>query len=78
MIDGSDHKVDTSVYTNDIANIRIHGFRNISGDRDVQEILAMLCAQYWKKYIFWSDGYLTCSIGEVSSATIEKYIAEQG
>ena len=28
--------------------------------------------------IFWSDGYFACSIGEVSSATIEKYIAEQG
>lgn len=29
-------------------------------------------------YIFWSDGYFACSIGDVSSATIEKYIAEQG
>lgn len=37
-----------------------------------------LSKQYWKKYIFWSDGYFACSIGEVSSATIEKYIAEQG
>ena len=37
-----------------------------------------LARHYWKKHIFWSDGYFACSIGEVSSATIEKYIAEQG
>ena len=37
-----------------------------------------LSKQYWKKHIFWSDGYFACSIGEVSSATIEKYIAVQG
>ena len=37
-----------------------------------------LSRQYWKKHIFWSDGYFACSIGEVSSATIEKYIVEQG
>ena len=30
-----------------------------------------LSRQYWKKHIFWSDGYFACSIGEVSSATIE-------
>lgn len=34
--------------------------------------------QYWKKKIFWSDGYFVCSIGEVSSATIQKYIESQG
>jgi putative transposase len=38
----------------------------------------VLYKQYWKKHIFWSDGYFACNIGEVSSATIEKYIAEQG
>ena len=38
----------------------------------------VLSTQYWKKFIFWSDGYFAWSIGEVSSATIEKYIAEQG
>ena len=37
-----------------------------------------LSKQYWKKRIFWSDGYFACSIGEVSSSTIEKYIASQG
>ena len=31
-----------------------------------------------KKRIFWSDKYFACSIGEVSSATIQKYIEIQG
>ena len=38
----------------------------------------LLSKQYWKKKIFWSDGYFACSIGEVSSATIQKYIESQG
>ena len=38
----------------------------------------VLSKQYWNKHIFWPDGYFHFSIGEVSSATIEKYIAEQG
>ena len=38
----------------------------------------VLSKQYWKKQIFWSDGYFACSIGEVSSTTIQKYITEQG
>ena len=29
-----------------------------------------LSRQYWKKRIFWSDGYFACSIGEVSLAAI--------
>jgi len=33
---------------------------------------------YWKKHIFWSDGYLACGIGEVSASTIQKYIESQG
>lgn len=33
---------------------------------------------YWKKKILWSDGYFACSIGEVASATIQKYIETQG
>ena len=37
-----------------------------------------LSKQYWKKKIFWSDGYFACSIGEVSSSTIQKYIESQG
>ena len=39
---------------------------------------SILSKQYWKEKIFWSDGYFACSIGEVSSATIQKYIESQG
>ena len=39
---------------------------------------SLLSKQYWKKKIFWSDGYFACSIGEVSSSTIQKYIESQG
>lgn len=37
-----------------------------------------LSKQHWKKKVFWSDGYFVCSIGEVSLATIQKYIESQG
>jgi putative transposase len=37
-----------------------------------------LCKCYWKKKIFWSDGYFACSIGEVSTTTIQRYIETQG
>ncbi len=37
-----------------------------------------LSKQYWKKRILWSDGYFACSIGEVSSTTVQKYIENQG
>ena len=43
-----------------------------------QKYGSFLSKQYWKKRIFWSDGYFACSIGEVSSATIQKYIESQG
>lgn len=43
-----------------------------------QKYSSFLSKQYWKKKIFWSDGYFACSIGEVSSATIQKYIESQG
>ena len=39
---------------------------------------SFLSKQYWKKKIFWSDRYFACSIGEVSSTTIQKYIENQG
>ena len=42
-----------------------------------QKYGSFLSKQYWKKRIFWSDGYFACSIGEVSSATIQKYIESQ-
>ena len=43
-----------------------------------QKYGSFLSKQYWKKRIFWSDGYFACSIGEVSSAAIQKYIESQG
>lgn len=43
-----------------------------------QKYNSVLSKQYWRKKIFWSDGYFACSIGEVSSATIQKYIESQG
>ena len=43
-----------------------------------QKYSNILSKQYWKKKIFWSDCYFACSIGEVSSATIQKYIESQG
>ena len=43
-----------------------------------QKYNAVLSKRYWKKKIFWSDGYFACSIGEVSSVTIQKYIESQG
>jgi len=43
-----------------------------------QKYGSFLSKQYWKKRIFWSDGYFACSIREVSSATIQKYIESQG
>ena len=43
-----------------------------------QKYHSFLSKQYWKKKIFWSDGYFACSIGEVSLATIQKYIESQG
>ncbi len=43
-----------------------------------QKYGSFLSKQYWKKRIFWSDGYFACSIGEASSATIQKYIESQG
>lgn len=43
-----------------------------------QKYNSVLSKQYWKKKIFWSDSYFACSIGEVSSATIQKYIESQG
>ena len=43
-----------------------------------QKYNSVLSKQYWKKKIFWSDGYFACSIGEMSSATIQKYSESQG
>lgn len=33
---------------------------------------------FWKERTFWSDGYFSCSIGNVSKDTIQHYIQTQG
>lgn len=38
----------------------------------------VIVTKYRKKKIFWSDGYFACSIGEASTATIQRYIETQG
>ena len=43
-----------------------------------QKYTNFLSEKYWKKHIFWSDGYFACSIGEVSSDTIQRYIESHG
>lgn len=43
-----------------------------------QKYSIKLSRQYWKRKIFWSDGYFACSIGEVSTTTIQRYIETQG
>lgn len=37
-----------------------------------------LARQFWKERTFWSDGYFACSTGNVSTATIARYIQNQG
>ena len=36
-----------------------------------------LSQHFWKERTFWSDGYFSCSIGNVSKEIIQKYIQEQ-
>ena len=43
-----------------------------------QKYSSVLCKTYYKKQVFWSDGYFACSIGEVSASTIQHYIENQG
>jgi len=38
----------------------------------------ILSKHFWKEKTFWTDGYFVSSIGEVSEATVRKYIEEQG
>lgn len=38
----------------------------------------LLKKEFWKERTFWSDGYFACSIGNVSSETIRRYIESQG
>jgi len=38
----------------------------------------ILSRHFWKEKTFWSDGYFVSTIGDVSQATLKKYIEEQG
>ena len=33
---------------------------------------------YWGEHTLWSDGYFAASVGDASSETIQRYIANQG
>ena len=37
-----------------------------------------LAKEFWKEHTFWSDGYFACSTGDASTATVRKYIEQQG
>lgn len=39
---------------------------------------SLLISKYWKRNVFWSDGYFACSVGEISQSIIEHYIKNQG
>lgn len=43
-----------------------------------QKYPTYLSKHYWKKHIFWSDGYFVCSVGAASADTIQRYIENQG
>ncbi len=34
--------------------------------------------QFWKERTFWTDGYVACSVGNVSEEILKKYIEAQG
>ena len=42
-----------------------------------EQFVSVLKSEYWKKKIFWSDGYFAYSIGEVSEDTMQHYIKNQ-
>lgn len=45
---------------------------------EMENNMIELAKFFWKEKTFWSDGYFSCSIGNVSKETIEKYIQNQG
>ena len=42
-----------------------------------EQFVSVLKSEYWKKKIFWSDGYFAYSIGEISEDTMQHYIKNQ-
>lgn len=55
-----------------------HCLKQISTHRIYKKYRAELKKHFWKKNIFWSDGYFVCSTGDASTDTIRKYIETQG
>jgi putative transposase len=55
-----------------------HALKQISTHRIYKQHRAELKKHFWKKNIFWSDGYFVCSTGNASTETIRKYIETQG
>jgi putative transposase len=37
-----------------------------------------LSKYFWKKRVFWSSGWFSCSVGQACLATIQQYIDNQG
>ena len=53
-------------------------FKQLTTYRIWQKHNEYLSRHFWKERTFWSDGYFSCSIGNVSKEIIQKYIQEQG
>lgn len=53
-------------------------FKQLTTYRIWQNHTHYLSRHFWKERTFWSDGYFSCSIGNVSKETIQKYIQTQG
>ena len=53
-------------------------FYDIAKEKDILIVEMEVDKLFWKEKTFWSDGYFSCSIGNVSKETIEKYIQNQG
>ena len=39
---------------------------------------SILSKYYWRRHVLWSDGYFACSVGDVSTTTVQNYIESQG
>lgn len=53
-------------------------FYDIAKEKDILIVEMEVDKLFWKEKTFWSDGYFSCSIGNVSKEIIEKYIQNQG
>lgn len=66
--------VDPTVSAFEIA----HQLKQISTHKIYLTHRLTLKRHFWKHNIFWSRGYFVCSTGDASTATIKKYIENQG